>query len=56
MSNITEIKPERKRDPRDIIKGCKAYGFGDCTSPEWCRRNRGEWCKTDGKWCCWRKI
>ena len=56
MGNVVEIKPEKRNDPRDTLKGCKAYASGDYTSVEWCRRNRGQWCKTNGTWCSWRKV
>ncbi|MBM9605947.1 hypothetical protein [Desulfopila inferna] len=56
MNNITEIKPKKMQDPRDTLPGCKAYAAVDFTSVEWCRRNRGQWCKADGTWCRWRNI
>jgi len=56
MSNITEVKPKKMRDPQDTLADCKAYTKGDFTSIVWCRRNRGEWCKTNGKRCQWSKV
>lgn len=42
--------------PQVELPGCKAYGKSDKCPVEWCRKARGNWCKTDGVWCRWRKI
>ena len=48
------MKEIEKRDNTDrpVIEllGCKAYGKGDKCPVEWCRKARGNWCKTVGTW------
>ena len=56
------MKDESKQRPeKDVIvelPGCIAYPAGEGCPVEWCRTNRGDWCKDyrTGRVCEWKRI
>lgn len=57
MNNTNATDKDRQAPDKPVeLPDCIAYPTGATCPVEWCRDNRGEWCKRNGEWCRWRRY